>query len=69
MTARVRDASKKRDWADMREMDGEFAKEDAFWKLRLGSGESYHDYLSESPEITDDFTRLEYPYYRAKPPA
>ena len=55
--------------ADLLEINAEFAKEGAFWKLELGSGESYRDYLADSPEITDDFPRLEYPYYRAKTPA
>ncbi len=51
---------------DLRELNGEFEREDAFWELALGSGESFRDYLSGSPEITDDFPRLEYPYHRAK---
>ena len=55
--------------SDMHELNGEFESTEGFWKLRLGSGESFRDYLSDSPEITDDSPRLEYPYYRAMTPA
>lgn len=55
--------------ADMRELNGEFKDENALWRLPLGSSDSFRDYLSGSPEITDDFPRLEYPYYRAMTPA
>jgi spermidine synthase len=54
--------------ADMGELDREFASEDAFWRLPVGTGESFRAYLADAPEITDDFPRLEYPYYRAKTP-
>lgn len=37
---------------------------EVFWRLRLGPGESFSRYLGDSPEITDDFPRLEYPYFR-----
>jgi spermidine synthase len=51
---------------DLSELDDEFKTEDGFWSLRLGTGESYASYLAGSPEITDDFPRLEYPYFRSK---
>ncbi|MDD5630107.1 MAG: hypothetical protein PHU21_13645, partial [Elusimicrobia bacterium] len=38
----------------------------SFWDLYLGPGERFQDYLARSPEITDEFPRLEYPYFRSK---
>jgi len=59
---RLRDAGVQ---SDLREYNTEFGTERAFWRLLAGSGESYEDYLKDSPEITDDFPRLEYPYFRS----
>lgn len=55
--------------ADLRERGGEPAAEDAFWRLFVASGEDLEGYLADSPEVTDDFPRLEYPYFRSKSPS
>ncbi|MEQ1918198.1 MAG: fused MFS/spermidine synthase [Elusimicrobiota bacterium] len=55
--------------ADLRERDPGFGGEKAFWSFFIGSGESQRAYLADSPEITDDFPRLEYPFFRSKTPA
>lgn len=52
--------------ADLLEIDKEFEKKGSLEKLRLGSGADYADYLKGAPEVTDDFPRLEYPYFRSK---
>ena len=54
---------------DLLERNTEFDREQAFWKLFLASGESLRAYLADSPEVTDDFPRLEYPYFRSMSPA
>lgn len=51
---------------DLLELNPEFATEAAFWRLYLGPGERFARYLAESPEVTDDFPRIEYPYFRSK---
>lgn len=63
LRARLKDAGLQ---ADLRERNTEFGSEKAFWRLFVGSGESQRAYLADSPEITDDFPRLEYPYFRSK---
>jgi spermidine synthase len=63
VSARLKEAGVK---ADLREFNAEFAREDAFWSLYLGPGESFESSLKASPMITDDFPRLEYPYFRSK---
>lgn len=55
--------------ADLRERGADLGTEEAFWRLFVGSGEELKGYLADSPEITDDFPRLEYPYFRSKSPA
>ena len=54
---------------DLAEIDKEFVDDKSFWKLYLGEGSGQRAYLADSPEITDDFPRLEYPYFRSKTPA
>jgi spermidine synthase len=51
---------------DLRERNTELGSEQAFWRLFVASGESLRGYLADSPEVTDDFPRLEYPYFRSK---
>lgn len=51
--------------SDMLQFDREFQSEGAFWSLYQGSGERFRNYLEDSPEVTDDFPRIEYPYFRS----
>lgn len=51
---------------DFQELSKEAPGEESFWKLYLGPGGRFQDYLADSPEITDEFPRLEYPYFRSK---
>ncbi|MBI5623833.1 MAG: fused MFS/spermidine synthase [Elusimicrobia bacterium] len=51
---------------DLLEIDGEFASEEAFWRLFMGAGGRYAGYVSDAPEVTDDFPRIEYPYFRSR---
>ncbi|MBI5239621.1 MAG: hypothetical protein HY926_04055 [Elusimicrobia bacterium] len=60
---RLRDAGLRE---DLREVSETKLGEAAFWDLRLGLGGNFRDYLSGSPEVTDEFPRLEYPYFRSK---
>lgn len=62
---RLRDAGVQ---ADLHEFSQEFGTPEAFWRLYVGPGESFTRYLSDSPEISDDFPRLEYPYFRSLQP-
>lgn len=55
--------------ADLRERNNELGSEESIWRLYLGSGESLNGYLADAPEVTDDFPRLEYPYFRSKSPS
>jgi len=63
LRARLKDAGLQ---VDLRERNSEFGTEKAFWTLFVASGESLTSYLADSPEVTDDFPRLEYPYFRSK---
>jgi len=51
---------------DLLERDGEFRDEAAFWKLALGPARDFAGALAAAPEVTDEFPRIEYPYFRAK---
>lgn len=53
---------------DLLELDREFDKEAAFWRLRLDSGKRFDDYVGGVEPVTDDFPRIEYPYFRARKP-
>ncbi len=52
--------------ADMLQFDREFEKASAFWGLYLGEGRHFEEYLRGVPELTDDFPRIEYPYFRSQ---
>ncbi len=54
---------------DMLELDREFEREDAFWRLYRGTGEWYRERLAGVRSVTDDFPWIEYPYFRSWSPA
>ncbi|TBR23199.1 hypothetical protein EPO15_06410, partial [bacterium] len=43
-------------------------KEDSFWKLYLGPGERFKEYLASTPVVTDAYPWIEYPYFRSRRP-
>lgn len=46
--------------------DAAFAEDETFWKLYLGPGERFKDYLAAAPVVTDAYPWIEYPYFRSR---
>lgn len=55
-------------YEDMLEFNRDLESEESFWKLYLGPAERFSGYLEGVSEVTDDFPRIEYPYFRSKTP-
>ncbi|HVE14605.1 MAG TPA: fused MFS/spermidine synthase [Elusimicrobiota bacterium] len=53
---------------DMLEYNPEFKNEDAFFSYRFEPPPGYFAFLDGVPEVTDDFPRIEHPYFRSLQP-
>lgn len=51
---------------DLAELAGGPGSEEGFSKLFLGDGRRFESYVSGSPEVTDEFPWIEYPYFRSR---
>jgi hypothetical protein len=53
---------------DLAEFNDEYKTEGDFEKLYEGTGARFAEYLRGTPEVTDEFPRIEYPYFRSREP-